>query len=99
MASAIVEFQLYHQVKVTNQTFGIHKVKILTSSDHVGVPALANSANPGLSIGQINDGNNGSLSAFYAADSFQIDLEGGTAGDSVWFVTRHTGRLNYRPEE
>jgi len=98
MAQAIVDFQLYHQVKVTNQTFGIHKVTLLTSSDHVGVPALANSANPGSSIGRLADGNNGTLSAFYAANAFQVDLDGGTAGDSVWFVTRHTGRLNYRPE-
>jgi len=98
MAAAIVEFQLYHQVKVTNQTFGIHKVKLLTSSDHVGVPALANAANPNLSIGRLDDGNNGTLSTFYAANKFQVDLEGGTAGDSVWFVTRHVGRLNYRPE-
>src|SRR3990172_7825688 len=98
MAQAIVEFQLYHQVKITNQTFGIHKVKLLTSSDHVGVPALAHATNPGLSVGRLDDGNNGTLSAFYAASKFQVDLDGGTAGDSVWFVTRHSGRLNFAPE-
>jgi hypothetical protein len=98
MASAIIEFQVYHQVKVTNQTFGIHKAKLVSSADHVIVPALANSANPGSSIGRLNDGNNGSLSAFYASSRFQVDLDGGTPGESVWFVTRHAGRLNYAVE-
>ena len=98
MASAEVQFQKYSQLKVTNQTFGIHKVKLVSSTDHVVVPSLANTTTPGSSVGRLNDGNNGTLSSFYAASRFQVDLDGGTAGDEIWFVTRHVGRLNYRTE-
>lgn len=98
MAAALVNFQVYHQVKVTNQTFGIHKVTLLSSADHVIVPKLANDSNPSSSVGRLDDGNNGSLSAFYAHNAYQVDLDGGVAGDKLWFATRHVGRLNYRPE-
>jgi len=98
MASAIIEFQAYHQVNVTNQTFGIHRVKILSPVDHIIVPRLANAGNPSSSIGRLDDGNNGALSAFYASSKFQVNLDGGTAGDTVWFCTRHAGRLNFAPE-
>ena len=98
MASAIIDFQRYHQVRITNQTFGIHKVTLLTSSDHVIVPKLAHDTNPGLAAVRLDDGNNASLTAFYASSDFQVNLDGGAAGGVVWFATRHSGRLNFMNE-
>ena len=89
---------MYHQVRVSNQTFGLHKVKLVSSSDHVIVPRLANTTDPDAAIAQLNDGNDATLSLFYAASPVQLGLDGGAAGDTVWFVTRHAGRLNYMPE-
>jgi len=97
MAALIPTFQEFEHVKVGGNSFGIHKVILVSASDTLTVPTLAH-ATPANAVVELDDGNNDTGVAVSASGANTVTLIGGTAGGVVWFMTRHRGRINYVPE-
>ena len=97
MAAIQPNFQVYEDVKVQANVFGIHRVQLASSSDTVTVPTLA-STTPSNSVGELDDSNNDAGVTVSTSDANTVTLIGGTQGGIVWFLTRHRGRVNFFPE-
>jgi len=97
MAALVPIFQVFEDVKVNGNSFGIHKVVLQSASDTVTVPTLADTT-PSNSVVELDDGNNDSGVAVAASGANTVTLIGGSAGGVVWFMTRHKGRINYTAE-
>ena len=97
MAALLPVVQEFEHTNIDGNTFGIHKVILVSSSDTVTVPTLAHST-PSNSVIELDDGNNDTGVTVSASGANTVTLIGGSAGGVVWFMTRHRGRVDFIPE-
>jgi hypothetical protein len=74
---------------------GIHRVTLLSSSDTVNVPKLANATSAASVKGLAMTGQ--TLPTIANSNAYTVTIASGAAGDVVWFVTIHQGQANYGP--
>jgi len=88
-------YQTYEDVRVQGNSFGIHQVQLTSDFNSVKVPILADQITPANSVTKLDDGTDDRGVTISASEKDTIILSGGTVGSTVWFMTRHRGRLNY----
>ena len=94
MAALIPKFQRFEDQKV-GYIVGITEVVIVSSSDTITVPQLANSTT-NRSAAQLRRENDSAVTVTDDADD-QVTLASGTVGDAVIILTLHT-HLNFGAE-
>lgn len=82
-----IDYQKYIQLP-SGEVVGIHKVTLLTSSDTIQVPDLADPSNAGRSVSQLRQAGDSSVTVSTSgANTITIT---GTAGQQAFIVSRHT---------